>query len=798
MQTITPAANLPGITEAVIIDGFTQPGAVPNTLAVGDDSTHLIVISGAAAPGPFGFSVDNGGTTLRGMVLTDWTAAIALQPFSNGNTVVGNFVGTNAAGTTAQGAALLSGSSGISMAADSDNNTIGGTAPADRNVVADYNYGIAVNGTANQVFGNYVGLNAAGTARLLNGYSLDIGGMDNLVGGPLSGQGNVVATTFWNSIGGADNVIQGNLIGTDASGNLTLGSGGSVGLRLLTGSTGNQIGGFAAGEGNLIAGLIRGIEAENATGSRIWGNTIRDNSLEGIYLFSSGAAGISISQNVITDNGGLGIDLGGDGVTRNDFFDGDSGANGLQNSPVLQRTVLTGTNSLQIQGFLNVANIEISYRIEFYASPDCDASFYGEGAQYLGSFSFLREAGGVAPFLATIPASGVAAGTKITAITINETTNDTSEFSRCAMVGPNNDTWANAFPMALTQTATDQVTGSAQQFLSAPGQTRWFRFPVGPDSRVIVDLDNLPADYDLTLFRDIAQTYAELGTPQNRDDLVLLNAEFAPEMFTPEMFTPEMFTPEMFTPEMFTPEMFTPEMFTPEMFTPEMFTPEMFTPEMFTPEMFTPEMFTPEMFTPEMFTPEMFTPEMFTPEMFTPEMFTPDQRYFAGAQAKSAVAVSGFDGTAPESVTANTWSESGDWYVSVRGRNGAFDPTTPFDLDVTVLGAECVNVTDFTFTPDVSGILPGSVQSLILVDSARFTGFGQIQAQLNALASATNGVVVDLAQDSEIQAANAQADANFDCVYAKNLLAYAIKDVVDAYRAPTPPSNISCWWATTT
>lgn len=38
VKTITPATPLPPITAPVKIDGYTQPGASPNTLAIGDNA----------------------------------------------------------------------------------------------------------------------------------------------------------------------------------------------------------------------------------------------------------------------------------------------------------------------------------------------------------------------------------------------------------------------------------------------------------------------------------------------------------------------------------------------------------------------------------------------------------------------------------------------------------------------------------------------------------------------------------------------------------------------------------------
>ncbi|MCO5189789.1 MAG: PKD domain-containing protein, partial [Anaerolineae bacterium] len=710
-----------------------------------------------------------------------------LQTGAADNTIAGNFIGVDPTGTTARGGS----SDAITLAGD--NNTVGGPAPADRNVIADYSWGMTVIfGSSNEIQNNYIGTDATGTAALRNTIGIRMTSDNNIIGGSNPGEGNLI-------VGGSagieidlstafSNDIRNNQIGTDVNGNLFPALTGSSGIVVRGGASNIDIGGFGAADSNLIAGHVNGIVVEDAQGVSIRNNVIRDNTVTGVVVSDPMANRIAIQDNAIYDNGALGIDLGDDGVSPNDFFDADSGPNGLQNAPVMQRAVLSGTVTL-FQGFINTTpNTDVE--IALYSTAACDSSNYGEGETLLENVDIFTNSSGYATFQTEFNAV-VPNGTAITALASTgdgELGFTTSEFSRCIIVGPNNDTWPNAFPIALTPSGLDAMSGSAEQYLTAPGQTRWFRFPVAPDSTVIVDLSSLPANYDLTLFRDIAQTYNELNQPQSLEDLAQLSAEFAPDMFTPDMFTPEMFTPEMFTPDMFTPDMFTPDMFTPDMFTPDMFTPDMFTPDMFTPDMFTPDMFTPDMFTPDMFTPDMFTPDMFTPDMFTPDMFTPDQRYYASALAQSAVAVSAFDGSASETAIANSWSEGGEFYVSVTGRNGAFDLTDSFDLDVTVLGAECNGLTIFDAEPDISGIGSNAFDTLILVDSNRMVDYAATSAKLSQLANhpAVNGAIVDVSTYPAIVDANGQADTLYQCVYAKNVVAYGIKDIVDAYRANNP------------
>ena len=120
----------------------------------------------------------------------------------------------------------------------------------------------------------------------------------------------------------ADNaVIQGNLIGTDASGLQPLGNAG-WGLRVI--GSGLQIGGTGPGEGNVIA--YNGGTPASAGGISIEGGTSVHNTIRG---------------NSIHDNSGLGIDLNPVGATPNDEGDGDTGPNELQNFPVLSAVTLT-------------------------------------------------------------------------------------------------------------------------------------------------------------------------------------------------------------------------------------------------------------------------------------------------------------------------------------------------------------------------------------------------------------------------------------------------------------------------
>src|SRR5262249_2061830 len=96
VHTISPASALPAITDAVTIDGYTQPGASPNTLNVGDNAVLLIELNGANVSS--GLIITGGGSTIRGLVINRFGSqgddgVVLLK--SDSNVIAGNFIGLN-------------------------------------------------------------------------------------------------------------------------------------------------------------------------------------------------------------------------------------------------------------------------------------------------------------------------------------------------------------------------------------------------------------------------------------------------------------------------------------------------------------------------------------------------------------------------------------------------------------------------------------------------------------------------------------------------------------------------------
>jgi hypothetical protein len=250
-----------------------------------------------------------------------------------GNVVQGNRVGTDVTGSTA----LANASDGISV--NGSNNTIGGTNPGEGNLISGNTLrGLFLIGNGNTARGNLIGTNAAGTAGVANKwFGVQINGNNNTVGGTtaaarniISGNGFDVATRsgllLFSTASG--NTVLGNYIGTDINGTSAIGNaaeGISVGTAGPSGPVNNVIGGVAAGSGNVIA----------------------FNNSNGITIAPGTSTGIAVRGNsIFSNNGGpgLGIDLGGNGSTANDSGDADTGANNLQNFPVLSSATKAGGN----------------------------------------------------------------------------------------------------------------------------------------------------------------------------------------------------------------------------------------------------------------------------------------------------------------------------------------------------------------------------------------------------------------------------------------------------------------------
>ncbi|HEV7377360.1 MAG TPA: Calx-beta domain-containing protein [Pyrinomonadaceae bacterium] len=427
VQTINLTSALPTITEPIKIDGYTQPGAKANTLAVGSDAVLLIELNGAnAGANASGLTLNADNSTIKGLVVNRFALfGIYLQTNGN-NTVAGNFIGTNAGGT----AAYSSPNDNVGVLVKSINNIIGGTTAADRNVISGNGItgpggtGVWISGisaTGNKVLGNYIGTDASGTAAIpnLNNGIFLVDCKFNIVGGTTPAERNVISRNGSNglTLGGiaSNNQVMGNYIGirADGVGQLKNNFGG---ITFANTASNNTIGGTSAGAGNIIA-------FNNGQGIFV-GTTNVNNAILGNSIFGNGSIGIDLY------NGVLG------GVTPNDdnTGDADTGANNLQNYPVLNSAVASnGTTT--IKGTLDSA-FNTAFRIEVFSNTQADSSGFGEGEKFLGFVNATTDASGKASFTFNVPTASVVGS--LFSATATDPSGNTSEFAASISGAVNN------------------------------------------------------------------------------------------------------------------------------------------------------------------------------------------------------------------------------------------------------------------------------------------------------------------------------------------------------------------------
>jgi choice-of-anchor C domain-containing protein len=438
-------------------------------------------------------------------------------------------------------------------------------------------------------------------------------------------------------------------------------------------------------------------------------------------------------------------------------------------APTLVRVIATSSNDAYLIGRADVAPLT-PVTFNAYSAASCNAGALVGGSS-VGSFTAATDASGY--FGAAIP--NVASGNFVA---VQLTAPQASGMSACTVSSGDNDFWPRALQVV-------DGSPSPRDFIDASGKARWYKFSVTPGQKITVTLSGLPADYDLAIFKDINQAFLDQVVPTGTASLTKLSAEFAPSTFSPSTFSPSTFSPSTFSPDAYAPSTFSPSTFSPSLYSPSTFSPSTFSPSTFSPSTFSPSTFSPSTFSPSTFSPSTFSPSTFSPASVLNLDQDQVKQAFSSAQTRSIIGVSATPGTGDESVFATTWNDTGDFYVRVSGRGGAFSTNGEFTLSVAKSATTCGLVTNPPPGLSARAAVTGSGrQTIILTDSTRVAGdSATLLGKLAALASNVAGVVVDLKDDVRVLAFRAQADAHADCPYAKNLLAQEIKSIVDAYRA---------------
>ncbi|HEY7113259.1 MAG TPA: FG-GAP-like repeat-containing protein, partial [Thermoanaerobaculia bacterium] len=464
-----PGVNLSGGSGIMVRGNFIGTN-LAGTAAVANQSEGIYVFGSTGAT--------IGGTAAGTGNLVSGNGNAGIRIDTTGHVVQGNRIGTDVTGALAIG----NGTAGLISYFNAGPNTIGGTAAGAGNLVSG-NAGdgiqLANNAAADLVVqGNRVGTNAAGTGAVPNtahGIHL-VGISQTTIGGSGTGEGNLVSGNgghglFFDrfvNIMSTENVVHGNLVGTDVTGTTAIPNLGN-GIHLPY-SEGNRIGGAGSGEANVVSGNAEnGIWIErlapaghpdviqgNLIGTNVFGNAPLGNAKAGVVFsanssghtlggaaagevntiaYNKGAGvvatynyGLHLEPNRIFGNGGLGLDRLADGVVTANV------PGGYDNFPVLTSAVRSGSGTT-IGGTLSAA-AGSSYAIHFYASPACDPSGYGEGRVYLGSTNVTTNASGSASF-SKVVTPAVPGGQFVTAYSVftpGVYAPEASEFSQCRLV----------------------------------------------------------------------------------------------------------------------------------------------------------------------------------------------------------------------------------------------------------------------------------------------------------------------------------------------------------------------------
>ncbi|MFK7889574.1 MAG: DUF4347 domain-containing protein, partial [Granulosicoccus sp.] len=340
------------ITDTVVIDGTTQAGW--------SAGSFIPVVIDADGGNFVGLRLTNiaDGSTISGLVIRDVAeVGLFIDNGSSGNTITGNFIGSfNSDGTVAIGEEIRSAAIGV----EGDSNSIGGTTIVERNVLAGGVNGIVTAGATNgTISGNYIGTDATGNVVIgttFDGVRLDFGTTGMTVGGASAGAGNLIAGVGDEGIEVRDetsdgNTVINNSIGLLADGTTVSGSGNS-GIRIGAGADNTTIGGV--GVGNVVVGSgSLGIEISGAsTGTTVYGNLIGTNA-SGTAIAGNGLSGIML------ENGAQNNTIGGIGPGQGNLITGSGTLSATDNAGITLLSTAGSGNSIAGNSVISNAGVGI-------------------------------------------------------------------------------------------------------------------------------------------------------------------------------------------------------------------------------------------------------------------------------------------------------------------------------------------------------------------------------------------------------------------------------------------------------
>ena len=394
VHTIAPATGLPAITDPVTIEGFSQTGSSANTNGPGlpDNSVHGIEIDGTNTGfgldvGVLTFSAGSGGSTARGLVINRGkNAGISIVGVA-GVKVEGCFLGLDPTGLVPLGNLNY----GVVIDGNASGATIGGTSPAARNVISgNATHGISMGGdagtggTAHLIQGNFIGTDATGAAAVAQfqtGVSFAYAVTNSTLGGTTPAARNVISGN------GARGVLLSNSVGAaNITGNVVQGN--FIGVDVTgTKPLGNAFSGVSlAAHQNFIGGDAAGAGNVIAASTNGFGIDVDqgDNStIQGNFI------GTDVTGTIPLGNFLGGLSLNGGGILVGGTAAGEGNVIAFNGHGVSGGIRVTGANGFQIRGNSIHDNVAIGIDLGTDGITSNDAGDADTGPNHLQNFPLI-------------------------------------------------------------------------------------------------------------------------------------------------------------------------------------------------------------------------------------------------------------------------------------------------------------------------------------------------------------------------------------------------------------------------
>ena len=284
--TATPGTDVGNVISGNITAGVLVNGAGSNNLIagnlIGTDATGTVAL-GNPSPTPeyggTGVGVSYSGATTVGEpggrnVISDNgvgndSGTNVYMAYSSGSVIQSNYIGTDITGTVA-----LSNETYYGVFLTDGSYTVGGLTPTPGtglgNVISGNEQGVNdsyyIAGSSTVIEGNIIGADATGLHELPNAIvGVGLGTDFVTIGGTVAGSANLISgdnrsgSSNIDLRGSSDNTIEGNLIGTDITGEAPLpllpGDVEGYGVIIIDGANGNTVGGTSAAARNIISGI---------------------------------------------------------------------------------------------------------------------------------------------------------------------------------------------------------------------------------------------------------------------------------------------------------------------------------------------------------------------------------------------------------------------------------------------------------------------------------------------------------------------------------------------------------------